>query len=126
MTEGKGNPMSERIRKLAELLPDGAAVTLSKHDLLALAAEQEMPQPAQAPAEMTVETIAAEMNRAPSTVRGWLERGEIEGAYRFRGREWRVPRAAFEAFKVRGGAPAPTVDAKPETRADLSSWRKAG
>lgn len=73
--------------------------------------------------EMTVEMIAQEMNRAHSTVRGWFERGEIEGAYRFKGREWRAPRAAFNAFRDRQRAPKQHATTPTTGPVDLGSWR---
>lgn len=70
-------------------------------------------------ADLTVQEVAEELDRAPSTVRGWLGSGDLEG-YRLRGREWRVPREALVAFldEERGGG-------REEGSADLGSWRAA-
>lgn len=67
--------------------------------------------------DLTVAEVAAELDRSPSTVRGWCGDGKIDGAYRFRGREWRIPRSALRTF-VEGER------AGRETPADLSDWRK--
>lgn len=34
-------------------------------------------------------------------MRAWLEAGRFPGAYKLRGRDWRVPPDAVEAFKAR-------------------------
>lgn len=69
-------------------------------------------------ADLTVQEVAEELDRAPSTVRGWLGSGDLEG-YRLRGREWRVPREALAAFleEERSGV-------REEEPADLGSWRE--
>jgi len=50
--------------------------------------------------DLTVVDLAMRYGRKPSTVRGWIERGEFPGAYAFHGREWRVPAAGLDAFEV--------------------------
>lgn len=42
-------------------------------------------------ADLTVEELAEELDRAKSTVPGWLKAGELPQAYKLNGREWRVP-----------------------------------
>jgi hypothetical protein len=113
----------ERLRQLAAVLPPGASVTLDGAALAELLAEPggaEQPEPA---AElMTVQQLAHRFQRAPSTVRGWLEAGRFPGAYRLRGRDWRVPSAAAAAFEAteQGGPVLGTVP----TRGALDDWRK--
>lgn len=69
-------------------------------------------------ADLTVQEVADELDRAPSTVRGWLGDGDLQG-YRFRDREWRIPREALQAFleEERNGDGS---GASP----DLGSWRE--
>jgi len=86
------------LRTLAEALPAGAAVPVPREWLLHLLAGQGAPTPASAPADPTVEEIAARYGRAASTIRGWCEAGRFPGAYKLRDREWRIPLAALEAF----------------------------
>lgn len=68
--------------------------------------------------DLTVREAADELDRSPSTVRGWCGDGKLEGAYRFRGREWRIPPAALRAFVDAEREPAPREEA------DLSGWRE--
>lgn len=75
--------------------------------------------------DLTVEEIAEELDRAPSTVRGWLGAGEIPEAYRLQGREWRVPRTALRRYLDRQGQEdrsPPQVRSR--SSADLGAWRK--
>jgi hypothetical protein len=122
------------LRSLAEALPAGAAVPVPREWLLELLAGS-APLAAStvsiaAPADFTVAELAARFGRKPSTVRGWLDRELIPGAYRFHGREWRVPAAALAAFEARqrpDGEPA-TIISPRATRTptvDLSAWRSA-
>jgi excisionase family DNA binding protein len=62
-------------------------------------------------AGMTVEEVAAELDRSPSTVRGWCISGALKG-YKF-GREWRVKRSDVVAFLDRQAA----ADSEPQAPA---------
>lgn len=89
--------LADRIRLLTQALPsDGSAVTLTRADLLALLEEGPQATSATSP-DLTVEEVATEVRRAPSTVRGWLIAGELHG-YKLNGRDWRVPRPALRAY----------------------------
>ena len=70
-------------------------------------------------ADLTVEQVAAELNRAVSTIRGWLGAGDLRG-YRMNGREWRVPPAALREFREiqRNGKRRSSNGS-----ADLAAWR---
>ena len=84
----------------AALPPDGAAtvpVAWLRELLEATAGVQTSAKPV---ADLTVAALAALFGRRPSTVRGWLEAGLLEG-YRLNGREWRATPAAVEAFQAR-------------------------
>ena len=48
--------------------------------------------------DLRIEEAAKEVGRAPSTVRTWCNSGALTGAYRLRGREWRIPRKAIARF----------------------------
>lgn len=82
--------------------------------------------PASGPADLTVAQVAARYDRHPSTVRGWCESGVLRGAYRLRGREWRVPAETLAAFEqAERGARRPDVQhSGRRTPVDLGSWRK--
>lgn len=91
--------LADRLRELAERLPPGGFLTLSRDGLLELAAEDDGPAAcATLPADLTVAELAARFHRAASTVREWCEHGRFAGAYKLNGRDWRVPLAALDAF----------------------------
>lgn len=75
-------------------------------------------------ADLDVADVAAALGRAPSTIRAWLHAGELQGGYKLRGREWRVPREALRAYldAQRQGTDLTAVFRRREV--DLSSWRK--
>lgn len=58
--------------------------------------------------------------RKPSTVRGWCEAGKLPGAYRLRGREWRIPPAALAA--IQQAEHEPVTSGGP---VDLGGWRRS-
>jgi excisionase family DNA binding protein len=105
--------LRDRLRRIVEALPPGAAATLPRDTLAEWIGETE-PRPL---ADLTVPEVAAIVGRAPSTVRGWCQDGELR-AYRLQGREWRITREALREFQDRqADAEALTGDD------DLSSWR---
>lgn len=108
-----------------EGLPEDGAVTLPVGWLREqLDAE---PEDEDELADLTVDEIAEELDRAPSTVRGWLGRGEIPEAYRLQGREWRVPRSALRRYLDRQGAERGEKlrrNVRGRSSADLGAWRK--
>ena len=66
--------------------------------------------------DLTIRDLAKLFGKQPSTVRGWVERGDFPGAYKLHGKEWRVPVSAVDAFQNRQRR------AKADPR--LSAWRK--
>lgn len=73
--------------------------------------------------DLDVDSVAAIVKRAPSTVRGWLGAKAIPEAYRLQGRDWRVPRVALRRFLDRQKeqkAASPTRARRP----NLGEWRK--
>jgi Helix-turn-helix domain len=124
--------LAKGLRALAEALPASTAVPVPREVLLELLATPSLAPErptVTAPADLTVAELAARFGRKPSTVRGWLDRGLVAGAYRFQGREWRVPTAslaAFEEMQRLGSAAGPM---SPSRRArgrsvDLGAWRR--
>lgn len=76
------------------------------------------PAPAPEPRDLTIEDVAAQFGRRPSTIRGWCERGLLRG-YRLNGKAWRFPAAAVDEFRAAQQAPR-----RSRSSADLGSWRR--
>ena len=74
--------------------------------------------------DLTLDQVAEKVGRAVSTVRGWANSGELEGAYRLRGREWKIPAVTLQRFLEgeRSGEGKSLVRARGPV--NLSSWRK--
>src|SRR2546425_4544983 len=108
--------LADRLRDLAERLPAGSSLTLTRDGLLNLAASDGgQADQAAVPPDFTVVELAARFHRSASTVRDWCEHGRFEGAYKLNGRDWRIPVTALDAFlaEQRGETPA----------AHLGAWR---
>ncbi|MDX2206041.1 MAG: helix-turn-helix domain-containing protein [Gemmatimonadales bacterium] len=56
--------------------------------------------------DMSAPQVAELLGRTTNCVAGWCRLGLFRGAYRLRGREWRIPRAAFDSFQRSGGIAA--------------------
>lgn len=107
--------LGDRLRELAERLPQGGSLTLTREGLLELAADEGQPQEPAAPADFTVAHLATHFHRSASTVRDWCEHGRFEGAYKLNGRDWRIPLTAVDAF---------LADQRGEKRiSPLGAWR---
>ena len=118
--------LADRLRALADALPEGGSVTFTRADLLAMLAEDGEPSGRQGAAplmDLTVDDIMEATGRARSTVCGWIAAGQLR-AYRF-GREWRIPHEAWREFldRHRTGEPAGHAPA-PRPAPDLSAWRR--
>src|SRR3989442_14136397 len=109
--------LAERLRELAERLPSGGSLTLTRDGLLTLAASDgDQADQAVAPqADFTVAELAARFHRSASTVRDWCEHGRFESAYKLNGRDWRVPVSSLDAFLAEQGGKRPA--------AQLGAWR---
>jgi excisionase family DNA binding protein len=118
--------LDERLALLVENLPPGASVTLPVDWLRSeLGAEGVNGSTI---SDYTVEALAAELGRAPSTVRGWLLEGAIPEAYKL-GREWRIPRAAVRRFldslSNGGGHAEEVADGESAVRGHVpGAWRR--
>ena len=120
------------LHRLAEALAPGTGVMVPREWLLELLEgtgehpSEGSPVP---PADLTVAQVASRYGRHASTVRVWLERGAFPGAYKLRGRDWRVPAAdlaAFDASERAREAGTPAARRGPRKAADLGAWRRAG
>ena len=106
------------LRRLADALPDGAAVTLPV-SLIRSWLVQGGPAEADHNADMTVAEVATLFNRSPQTVRTWVRHGDLD-AYRLHGREYRITARALEVFQQQQQAGA--VSPQPQ-RAPLAPER---
>ncbi len=73
---------------------------------------------------LTLEETAELVGRSVSTVRTWLNTGHLDG-FKLRGRSWRVPERALQAFiehQQSGNHEPPAI--RSSASADLGGWRK--
>jgi len=112
----------ERLQSLLTLLPNGAMVTFSRTDLEDLLSTEVGPEaPTKEHADYSVTELAERFGRSRQAVRDWIKKGDLQ-AYRFRGREYRITRAALAAFEERQrnrGTRSGSTSRPP----DLSAWR---
>jgi hypothetical protein len=108
--------LADRLRELAERLPQGVSLTLTRDALLGLAtAHDHDPDPPASRGDCTIAELAARFRRSPSTIRGWCEHGRFEGAYKLNGRDWRIPHTGVESFLAQQRGEGPV--------AQLGAWR---
>jgi excisionase family DNA binding protein len=92
----------DALLRLAQALPESTAVPVPRAWLLELLAG--VPSPQQAPGaieiDLTPEEAGSALQRSPVTIRAYCAAGLLPGAYRMRGRQWRIPRTALEAFQA--------------------------
>ncbi len=118
----------DHLRALVDASPEGAVLTVPRAWLVAILGEAEpgASTSSVAPADLTVHDLAVRFGRKPPTIRMWLEAGQFPMAYKFQGREWRVPLdgvAAFEARERRRTDPA-QVEPAADAPVNLSTWRR--
>ncbi len=113
-------PVLERLRATLSVMPPGSLVPRDwlveqLADSSGRHTDSDSPASA-APTDLTIAGLAQLFGKRPSTVRGWVERGDFPGAYKLHGKEWRVPASAVEAFQNR--------QRRAESDTRLSAWRK--
>ena len=115
--------LRERLRNLADGLPQNGSVVFTRGDLEALLAEaSEAADPVSVDrADYTVAEVAERFGKAPQTVRDWIKDGKLP-AYRFMGKQWRITPAALAEFEEhqRSGKQSKPGPRKP---VDLGAWR---
>jgi hypothetical protein len=88
----------EVLRALVAGAMPGAVITVRADWIAELVAD--IPEPkAQVEVDLTAAEVARLMARDEKTVASWCRVGLLSGAYRLRGREWRIPRASLAAFQ---------------------------
>ena len=111
----------DRLRLLRDTLPAHGSITLNREALSELLGEAQPEQSAPAPtADLTVEEVGAELRRSPSRVRDFIRAGELR-AYKF-GKEYRVTRAALDAF-VEAQRAGRSDRSTAGERVNLGRWR---
>ncbi len=115
--------LGERLRTLAEALPEGASITLSSealHSLLRTDADES----STLAHDMTVEEVANHLDRSPQTVRRWIREGELD-AYSSRGREYRITATALRNFiaQEQTAAERPPQSTGAHVTKQLGAWR---
>jgi excisionase family DNA binding protein len=110
----------ERLQQLIEVAdPDGTVTVRWLADLLKDAAGSPAPP---TPGDLSLADVCAAVQKKPSTVRGWLQRGELRG-YRLNGKAWRVPRAALAAYLTAQANPEAATGEDDDV--DITEWRRA-
>jgi excisionase family DNA binding protein len=87
--------LHDRLRRLVDGVPDDAFVSLPAARIRAWLKESGS---GGFEADLTVREVGDLFGRSPITVRGWIRTGALR-AYRFRGKEWRIPVSALEEFR---------------------------
>ena len=86
--------LSDRLTRMIDGMPDGGSISLpvdTVRDWLndnGSGLDQ----------DLTVEEVGKFFHRSPITIRTWIRAGRLE-AYHFRGKEYRITRAALEDFQ---------------------------
>ena len=116
--------MSERLRALREIvrnMPPEGLVTLPVGWLRDLVDAQGDSSEMRL---LTLEETAELVGRSVSTVRTWLNKGQLEG-FKLNGRSWRIREGAFQAFieHQESGEPEPRT-IRSSSSVDLGAWRK--
>jgi excisionase family DNA binding protein len=114
--------ITAQLKAIVDGMPPGSSVSLPVDWLRALLAEAE--REGEAPEEyLTLAQVAERVGRAESTVRTWCNRGQLEGAFRLNGRDWRVPSGALSKWLSRqqeGDGDKKGIGG----HVDLSAWRR--
>lgn len=107
------------LRALCAALPDGAAVTLPKSELVAIA--RALPLEELPGAAYSVADVATRLGRKPSTVRRLCASGALK-SYRLNGRDFRIEPGALVAY-IERQHDRPRTARQGAAAADLSAWR---
>jgi hypothetical protein len=115
--------LSSALRTIAEAALPGASISVPREVLLQLLPEDSALDRNDLSRDLTVSEVGAHFGRSPTTVRAWLEADLLPGAYKLRGKSWRVPRSGLEAMRqaqvrVHPNRPRTTPVVK------LDAWRR--
>lgn len=117
--------IEQHLRQLVQITdPDGTVTVRWLARLIGQPVEEETEDAGDTPPrDLTVEEVAEHFKRSPSTVRGWLGRGELEG-YKLNRKSWRVTRTALREYEQlqREGRQLEDDD---DEDIDITEWRRA-
>ncbi len=114
----------EDLLRLHEAMPPGSSISLSREAVGGLLDALGSPEPSgPMPRDLSLKEVADRVGRAESTVKGWCSRGELSGAYKLNGRDWRVPLSGLDAFLRTQGSRQATTSQGLSGGTDLSAWR---
>lgn len=119
------DPLRERLEQMVAGMPEGANVSLPV-TWIRSQLEAEPSEEADRLADLTVAEVAEEFGRSENAVRDWIRAGELD-AYRFQGREYRIPRDAVRQFLERqrsGEEGRPHQTAGSRRGGSLDDWRR--
>ena len=85
--------VADRVQAIVDANPPDASVTLSMSSLREWLSDRG----SDLDHDLTVEDVGEFFDRSPTTIRTWIRTGQLV-AYHFRGREYRITRAALEEF----------------------------
>ena len=88
--------LSDRIQLLIDAAPPGSFIQIPVDSAREWLGED---APAMLEADLTTQEVADLLKRSPVTVRAWIREGRLR-AYKFRGKEYRVTRAALGEFQA--------------------------
>ena len=118
-------PLVEQLRAIVAPLPPGSAVSLPVDWLRAQLDSGASDGAGDGEAEdFTLEEVAERVKRSPSTVRTWCAGGLLPGAYKLRGRDWRIPRVSLRSFlNDEAGSRRKRITQHTDAAPPLGAWR---
>ena len=116
--------VQDQLNALIEAAEQGPMVTVPVSWILELLEERMEKSAHDEPlADLTVQDVATAFGKSPQTVRDWCRRGLLPGSYRFRNREWRIPREALRTLRTNNLDDDDEGVRQRGTSADLGTWR---
>lgn len=114
--------ISDALRTLAEASPPGTNISVSREVLLSAFSGDSSSPNSGLIKDLTVAQVASHFGRSPGAVREWLNKGFVPGAYKLRGKAWRIPPAALKGLADPSTLPPNRPETAPEVK--LDAWRR--
>jgi hypothetical protein len=115
-------PLDEALRVVAEASLPGSSISVPREVLLSVLATSPNPTTQVLRRDLSVEEVGEHFGRSPGTVRAWIDAGYFPGAYKLRGKAWRIPPEGLSAMTKH----TRTAHNRPETAPEvkLDAWRR--